>query len=858
MQKETDLPTVFWAKTLADGSPGISVRDHCLNVGSVAEKIVERLAENVSTIAPKGSAALAACHDIGKISPGFQAKCPKWVEDNVLKDKVGMYVGCETDHAKVSQWTLQNIFDGDEDLFRWAIAIGAHHGRIKGKRLREGIEIVGSLGADQWEEQRVKLARELESRFGELPDFEPSFSTLWWLSGLITVADWIGSDEKLFPVDGSLSDSERSPKAIEALDSINWKSPQLKTDLSFGEVFSGFKPTALQQKAYEDISKAGVYLIEGAMGCGKTEAALGAAYQLISKGLASGMYFALPTQTTSNKIHERVELFLRQIEIAPNELRLAHGTAWLRKGYYLPSLKAAIRSKRDEDSEEAVEHAYSGRSWFTSSKRSLLATFGVGTVDQALLGVVAAKHFFVRQFGLAGKVVILDEVHSYDLFTGTLLTRLVETLRELKCTVLILSATLTKSRRAEFLKATKGAPVGSDDGYPLLTSAPEGEPVTESNFDAGEQKKIELNISNNSLSDLAEEALAKAEKGECVLWIRNTVKEAQNTYRLLLSTTKENGPKLGLLHARFPLWKREALENEWLNALGKQSEGRPKGCVLVATQVVEQSVDIDADYLITDLAPTDMLLQRAGRLWRHPRPERKGHPILLVHAGDLTGGNKEEGDAQELKDRLGPSHRVYAPYILLKTFHHWEHRSEVLIPQDIRGLIESTYAESEGSEPAGWLALRRELEDRCSKLKNAARSSTNILRMPALPDEEGVQTRWIEQQTDSVLLLLSEPALDSDGSVQLEFSGGDRAVLKKDKFELSVARSIQRNTVRVPRWKFSRIPSSSPDWLSGVGANNCRIGVIDELSEEVSFEGERCNLYYNSDLGVFWKDLGVF
>jgi CRISPR-associated endonuclease/helicase Cas3 len=208
--------------------------------------------------------------------------------------------------------------------------------------------------------------------------------------------------------------------------------------------------------------------IEAPMGHGKTEAALAAAYRLLSSNQATGIYFALPTQVTSNRIHKRVEAFIERIASDSAYVRLAHRASWLREDSYISEVGEAF-------------------SWFASPKRALLCPFGVGTVDQALLGIVCARHFFVRQFALAGKVVILDEIHSYDLYTGTLIDTLVKRLRELGCTVIILSATLTASRRETLLRAANAQVIDSDV-YPLLTLAPEGEQATALTFTPEEPK----------------------------------------------------------------------------------------------------------------------------------------------------------------------------------------------------------------------------------------------------------------------------------------------------------------------------------------------------------------------------------
>jgi len=416
----------------------------------------------------------------------------------------------------------------------------------------------------------------------------------------------------------------------------------------------------------DNASTSGLFILEAPMGAGKTEAALAVTYHLISTGQASGFYFALPTQITSNRIFERVAAFLNRAVTGPStgQLRLAHSTSWLHEDEPTLALSHTLQGKEpDEDSTDA------GRSWFISSKRALLVPYGVGTIDQALLGVVAAKHFFVRRFGLAGKVVILDEVHTYDLYTGTLLDILIEQLRELRCTVIILSATLTEERRRELLSRVSSKVPDLNNAYPLLTVSSTSGELSQIAISESSSRTVHVSVSARPLSELVEQVLARAGHNECVLWVRNTVREAQETFRLLRSMNREHGPELALLHSRFPFFRREQLEAKWLKRLGKNSPDRPKGCVLVATQVVEQSVDIDADYLISDLAPTDMLLQRVGRLWRHQRAARpcaraELH-IMLPESFDWT--NLLNADGKTLKTALGPGAQVYAPYVLVRS-----------------------------------------------------------------------------------------------------------------------------------------------------------------------------------------------
>ncbi len=441
----------FWAKTTKDGQPGISVRDHCLNVGCVAEALAAWF--HISFADRRLAVWLAACHDIGKISPGFQRKCEEWLTENGLKAEAETraWKQAEENHSKVSQFTLQHWlrqqFDlGTDDSAFWAAASGMHHGAPHWKGEWQIAERSGIPPNDVWEQRRRELAVELATLIGE-PTCPPhvdleDMSALWWTAGFITVADWIGSDEDFFSpkrsdIPASLAPTQAAARS--ALQKIGMEPALFAASRSFFDLF-GFPANDLQTAALAIIREPGVYVIEAPMGMGKTEAALAAAYELIITGQASGLYFALPTQATSNRIHERVTDFLGRVQaVAP---RLVHSGSWLLDmEMHLPSLDAAQPS----------DQRAAARDWFASSKRALIAPFGVGTVDQALMGVIAVKHFFVRHFALAGKVLVLDEVHSYDVFTGTLIEALITALAKLRCTVIILSATLTRERREKLL-----------------------------------------------------------------------------------------------------------------------------------------------------------------------------------------------------------------------------------------------------------------------------------------------------------------------------------------------------------------------------------------------------------------------
>jgi CRISPR-associated endonuclease/helicase Cas3 len=821
-----------WAKTTADGKPGISVRDHCLNVGCVAEALLALLPPQLHKLIPPGAATLAAVHDVGKVSPGFQVKCEAWLAQRALRDQAvneGWSVRV-SDHAKISQFSVQELLRSSR-LQPWAAAVGAHHGRIKGERVQV---------REAWEGERARLVADLMKEFGRLPDQPPDDATIWFVAGLTTIADWIGSDEKNFPQGARWDMPERRRRAQTALATINWKSVEVRQLTGFGDLFPKTpQANSIQEETLRAVREPGIYIIEGPMGCGKTEAALSAAYQLLAPRKATGLYFALPTQVTSNRIHLRVEPFVDRICVDREAVRLAHNASWLVETE--PPAKLYPASPDDE----AREHVRAGRSWFASAKRALLTPFGVGTVDQALLGIVAAKHFFVRQFGLAGKVVILDEVHTYDLYTGTLIGALVKRLRELQCTVIVLSATLTEKRRRELLGLADDEPVSG--AYPLVSGLA-GSPVQRA-CEPPPPKTIQIrSVAGASPVD---EALDRACHGECLLWIRNTVDEAQETYRALRSANSQGGPSIALLHARFPFFRREQLEAEWMHRLAKDSADRPPGCVLVSTQVAEQSVDIDADLLITDLSPTDMLLQRLGRLWRHGRPGRPcRQPEVWIRTPDLTDEALREAGERELRHALGKSARVYAPYVLLRSLQQWRGRATITLPDDIRPILEATYADPDAAEPSAWRELRQQLEKQKEKMARLALNATTIWNNPALPDEEGVQTRYSPYPTAQLLLATEIIPLDAH-SVRLDLLNGDTVTADDRHWNFDAAKAIYRNLVRVPYWAVKAGVAEAPRWLADYVSQTAAAGVVRPDGDVRWPSAEKqTGLSYHQDQGI--------
>lgn len=522
-------------KTLA----GRSVFNHCRIVGEIARAIVSRYPPGLrANLFPEGAPLVAAGHDIGKLSPTFYEKLRRACDyGESLPALNGIDPALETGwggHPGVSQ--LAAIAAGAPAFV--PEILGQHHGfspPVAGRRATDEI-----FGGPAWQRERERLIAALKQALHTDWPQVGSAAQARLLAGLTSVADWIGSGE-LFE-DPAV---EWHPRIEPALDAAGFVPASVKPGLDFEQVF-GFAPRPAQRQLIEQATAPGVYVLEAPMGLGKTEAALYAAYRMLERGQAWGIYFALPTQLTSNKIHERFNAFLGTAlaEDCPHRSLLLHGNAWLLDT-------------------EMGEEGRPGGSWFQQGKRGLLAPFAVGTLDQALMAAMNVRHGFVRAFGLAGKVVILDEIHTYDAYTGTLLDALVDLLRQLHCTVIVLSATLHRERRGQLLDCC-----AASGDYPLITAVPAGKAPVEVAVPVTDRQRVALRL-EKEMAPVLNEALERAQAGQQVLWIENSVAEAQERYLDLAARAGELGIACGLLHSRFTADDRQRLEAQWVGLFGK-------------------------------------------------------------------------------------------------------------------------------------------------------------------------------------------------------------------------------------------------------------------------------------------------
>lgn len=745
----SECAMALWAKSDRDQDEKGAwhpVIAHLLDVAACAEAILEREPESTRTLYARDFGfeqyrqvkpwllSLIALHDLGKASPTFQSM---WSQGVARVNATGLgwdQKPAYAPHGFVSQKALEDLLQeaGWDPLVAplAADAVGCHHGlRATLAELDSKVQY-HEMGGPAWEAVRKELFDAVLHLFKAEPQNTPTLDDLsggafYRLAGLTSFADWLGSNSDLFPFQTDIPDLEAYyfqslERARDALDQIGWgdRDPLMPEERTFSEVFP-FEPRPLQEvvSSMVQVDAPTLLLVEAPMGEGKTEAAFYAHLKLQQRLGHRGMYVALPTQATGNMMFTRTLEFLQSLKFHRDlDLQLLHGATALNDHYQKIRKIQVLDGQDNSGSVHAAE-------WFSHKKRALLSEYGVGTVDQALLSVLNIKHQFVRMWGLSNRTVIIDEVHAYDTYTSTLIEKLVSWLHALGSSVVLMSATLPAASRARLLKAygAKNANLPAPP-YPRVYRVSDGQ-VTGQTFEADPKRKTTLQVRGTRAETENVAALLSSlvAEGGCVAYIANTVQRAQDTFKRLQQQHPEE--ELFIFHARYPALARKELEDLVVSRFGKKGE-RPRKAILIATQVVEQSLDLDFDVMVTDLAPIDLVLQRAGRLQRHKELSRERHnhqtPVLYV------AGLDSETEIPNLKKPLFWD-RVYEPYILLKTFLSLKNHQEIQLPEDIDALIEEVYAETFKAPSLEFRDALQEAQDRLKanqkKLESLARNA---------------------------------------------------------------------------------------------------------------------------------------
>jgi CRISPR-associated endonuclease/helicase Cas3 len=491
-----------------------------------------------------------------------------------------------------------------------------------------------------------------------------------------------------------------------------------------------------------------LFIIEEATGNGKTEAALTLSHRLMSAGLANGIFIALPTMATSNAMYERLVKSYRKFfqENSDPSLVLAHSSSYLsdefRTSVGFSEIKERKQYCRSGTTEDETISAQCSKWIADSRKKALLADVGVGTVDQAIMAVLPTYHQSLRILGLTRSVLIVDEVHAYDSYMNTLLCKLLELHASLGGSAILLSATLPAKLRQRLADSfCKGLGVMCGDltetAYPLLTHVSEMDAKEiQIKTREGTGRTIYVEFFNEQAS-VEEKIVNSSKEGKCICWIRNTVGDAVDAYEKLVNTLGEE--KVDLFHARFVMGERLTIENRVLKAFGKESdESTRKGKVLISTQVVEQSLDLDFDYMISDLAPMDLLIQRVGRLQRHSKHGSERVPVFGIFAPELIEDPQENWYA----DFFPKASFVYPNHgKLWLTARSLAEKGKFTVPQDLRFLIEGVFGERSIEKVAQNLRI---WEDKAEGDSMAKIDTANLNSLNFQEEYKRTLTQWVD------------------------------------------------------------------------------------------------------------------
>lgn len=821
---------------------------------------------------------LAGVHDIGKASPAFAVQVDVLADDMrearlVCDPRIkGSEERSRARHElvgylAVGEWLGEHGFER-ETARALASVVAAHHGRpATAAEIRETEPRAHLVGAGAWADVRRELlaaadaayaSDESRQRWREAQLTQP---LLVVLSGLVIVADWIASSD-LFELSAlrdhpARSTAERVETAWRELDFPKpWRAAPESVDVAT-LLATRFPlpphatPHASQRALVEmaaTVARPELMILESEMGSGKTEAALLAAETLAARFGMSGIFVGLPTQATADGMFSRVLRWADRLGLdTPSSVFLARSRASLNRDFSKKTREACFRSISDD--EDGARPAASGsmtiaHRWFSQPRRGPLSNFVVGTVDQALFAGLRSRYVMLRHLALASKVVLIDEVHAYDVYMQQYLLRVIEWLGAYGVPVILLSATLPSRQREQFIAAydrgregvdsppdagdgrfvpadvrhaqteaiaaTRYAALRGEVGYPSISRSSQAGPALVVNpVTPVRERVVQLERLDDDVDSLVAALRTGLREGGCAAVVCNTVRRAQERVVALRDAFADDPEmQIMLTHSRFLGVDRAAKDQRLLHAFGRKGK-RPKKSIVVATQVIEQSLDIDFDLMATDVAPIDLLLQRSGRLHRHNetvRPAPLREPRLL-----LTGANW----AVEPPAFDSGTLAVYPTAILLRTVAMLRDRDAVVVPRDIPTLVETVYGDRMDFVPPAWrdtvaAEMRRHVLEQSKKQDDAHAGLLQAVRgdRPTLigwvdaPDADpeltppGRATVRDTEETLEVIVLLR----DESGAFFLPgwVPGGPRQIPANEPPDAALTREILGCTLRLP------------------------------------------------------------
>ncbi len=731
---------------------------HSLDAAAVADEILERrplalsrFAELVGiepSIARAFLVALVSLHDLGKFAPAFQAKVPA-----LWPHSLGDFPGPPAPRYHTQDgWVLWDSVLQDRLQPRlWpaskriltvlGVAVFGHHGRpVPASTDSAGLRFGGALDTVlECADHLVGLLAPAAISAGN-PDRVAIRVASWWVAGLVTTADWIASGSRHFNHDWFV-EARSVPsetgfeayleaarlRAVDAVREAGLVQPLPSQPKSFSSLMkpvmkalsseNEWELTAMQAWAETATIPDGPALIilEDVTGSGKTEAAHMLVHRLMCEGRATGAYWAMPTQATANAMYERQAVAIAQLYsdggVRPS-LVLAHRQQRLHTGFRSTVLGSQPPPAESGDhSDEELSGALACAAFLANDARaSFLADSGAGTVDQAILGVLPSKFNTMRLFGLCEKVLVIDEAHAYDAYVLREVVQLLRFQAALGGSAIVLSATLNTHGRKKLtdawneglLQRNHGVRKGSEtlsvetvagDAYPLATVV-SAAGVTLQDQPAAEwaTRKVTVRLIHE-FEEAAEYVVQAQQAGAAVVWIRNTVADCIAAADEL----SQRGLEPIVFHARFAQFDRQRIEERVLSLFGKKANSSERrGKVVVATQVVEQSLDLDFDALVTDIAPIDLIIQRIGRfrrhsIWNGSRPAGLAEEVLI-----LSPPPDDNPPSDWLAGEFKRTAYVYNhPGILWRTVRELARITHINVPKGIRGLVNAVYDSDE-------------------------------------------------------------------------------------------------------------------------------------------------------------------
>jgi CRISPR-associated endonuclease/helicase Cas3 len=795
----------LWAKSGQDGKGGRwhPLWKHLLDASAISLALPNCL--SVFGWSEARTALIVGLHDIGKADAVFQHQVPE-LSERLQRAGFPVTADARCRHERLSarfiRDELRNAGMSERDIDTVGRTVVAHHGYWV-----ESDRDVPSPYKEAQEELFKLLKAVLGD--GQLPDavLENHSAFGMRLSGRIVLCDWIASNEKFF-ADKRLAGLEDPGVYLAKAKEVarEWiERLELARDNDVGKAALVVEtPRPIQEALLNNDIPPGLVIIEAPMGEGKTEAAWILAERWREQGY-QGMYMALPTMATSDSLYTRYcEHYLNKLGRG-GSAKLVHGMAWLRDEKEPEKLPETGEPGDDQDLAAA---------WFRPARRAMLAAHGVGTVDQAMLAGMHVKFGFLRLYGLADRVLVIDEVHAYDAYMSAIIARLLQWCSCLKIPVILLSATLSAKQRTAMIEAygATGGDPGPGAPYPLITAAEPMEAAQTIPAGVSSKRTLKIEVLPGLLGHAKKTAKLTQElvkNGGCCCVILNTVKQAQAVFRELKLPEDE---KL-LFHARFTAADRECITNRVLDLFGKDTANRPERLVLVATQVVEQSLDVDFDYMISEIAPIDLLLQRSGRIKRHSRdahgglvdgPDQRGAPVLHVLLPEEKKDKK--GEAKPLD--FGASEKIYQRYSLLRTLDALKDKGVVKLPDEFRPLIETVYGDAlpadanddlKAAEQA-WNDLQEDL---------AAQAGEFLLCEPMADEFDPVGADEVGDDSDDGNGWRARTRLGLQEVLAIPVTNGDAKELAKGSLSREEIREFYQQSLKIPAryWPLRPQPS---------------------------------------------------